>query len=304
MAESSIGWLHWPNMFRIVPAGSEPGLPGYTVNYWHGCAKVDPECKFCYAEREAERGRLAVFLQARRGGLPVWGQRAPRHIVGNATLSPMRRWNREAEAACMPRLVFGGSQMDWLEDREDLAEARSRMLAAIGETPWLRWILLTKRPQNFARLVPAWAECGVPKNVWFGISAGSQTSLDSKLEAFAAVPAEVKLISGEPLIERVDWRRALRVPGMQWLILGGESGARDKVRPLHTSWICEGIEQARTAGVAVYVKQLGSRVRTGTAFEHALHLHHRKGEDPLEWPDGLAVQEWPGGGAFVYGRAA
>ena len=44
MGESSIGWLHPPAHGRRVPfvAG---GQPGYSVNYWIGCSKVDPECK-------------------------------------------------------------------------------------------------------------------------------------------------------------------------------------------------------------------------------------------------------------------
>ncbi len=72
MGESSIGWLHPPPRGGHAPFGTE-GQPGYTVNYWLGCAKVDPECKHCYAEREAGRGRVPTFREQNRLGLPVWG---------------------------------------------------------------------------------------------------------------------------------------------------------------------------------------------------------------------------------------
>ena len=160
MGESSIGWLHPPAHGRRVPfvAG---GQPGYSVNYWIGCSKVDPECKHCYAEREAERRRLPTF---RDRSLPVWGQHAPRHFTTAATLRKVKAWDREAAEAGWPRLIFGGSQMDWLEDRADLVERRAMMLDAIEQAPNLRWILLTKRPENFARLAPRW-RAGVPAHV-------------------------------------------------------------------------------------------------------------------------------------------
>jgi protein gp37 len=260
MGESSIGWLHPPPRSRPGPYGS--GLPGYTVNFWIGCSKVDAGCKNCYAEKRAGRLLLTTFRDASRAGLPIWGEHAPRHILAARALATLRRdlarWNAEAEADLDPRLVFGGSQMDWLEDRRDLDEPRRALIAAIEATPWLRWIMLTKRPENFARLIPEWAAKGCPDNVWFGISASDQQTLDDKLEAFRAVPARFKVISGEPLIAAVDWRAALRIPGMIWLILGGESGARDKVRPCLIEAIRLGVEQARDAGRACFVKQLGA----------------------------------------------
>jgi len=342
VGESSIGWLHPPLYGRRAPYGT-PGMPGYTVNHWIGCQRVDPECENCYAEREAGRGRLPIFKAQNLAGLPVWGPKAPRHIVGAGTLANVARWHREAQgldhhgrpiegAIPWERWVFGGSQMDWLEDRPELAEPRARMMATIERTgPWLRWILLTKRPQNFARLAPAWAERGCPGNVWFGISAGSQRSLDRQIEAFASVNATHKLISGEPLIGPVDFRPALRLPGVKWLILGGESGSRSSVRPCDVHAIRDGIDAARAAGRAVFVKQLGAVVLgvpdcaacEGDRFEgdvceacgdtvllrqhggedeyrRILNLKHIKGEDPREWPADLRVQEWPDGSAYLH----
>lgn len=350
MAESTIGWLHPPPGLGPAPAGT-PGMPGYTVNFWNGCAKADAGCTNCYAERRAERHLLQIFRDAAAAGQPVWGPNAPRHIKTGRALHALHRdiarWNREAEAAGERRLVFGGSQMDWLEDRRDLDAPRRELIAAIEASPWLQWIQLTKRPENFARLVPEWAVKGCPANVWFGISASNQQTLDDKLEAFRAVPARFKVISGEPLIGMVDWREALKIPGLVWLILGGESGGRDKVRGCIVDAIAAGVDQARDRGVACFVKQLGAVVfgapdclacadkphrarctacgdrvervlvaRTGrlcpeadrdlaegATYRRLLHLVHPKGEDPLEWPRRVQVQEFPTGARFVYREA-
>lgn len=348
MAESTIGWLHPPPGNRPAPAGT-PGVIGYTVNFWIGCAKHDAGCKHCYAERRAKRHLLPIFREAAAVGLPVWGVDAPRHFTDPVKLRrDIDRWNREAAEALEPRMVFGGSQNDWLEDREDLVEARAHLIAAIEATPALRWVMLTKRPGNFAKLVPRWQEHGTPSNVWFGISASDQQTLDDKLPAFEAVNARHKLISGEPLIAEVDWRRALRIPGMMWLILGGESESAAKARPCFVSAIESGVRQARDAGRAVIVKQLGSfpvgvpscpgcegdmfegsicqfcgdevelvllsksgqvvddreAAGDGATYHRVLHLTHKKGELPGEWPPGCQVQEWPTGARYVFGGAA
>lgn len=332
MGESRIGWLHPPRRAARVPFGTE-GRIGYTLNAWIGCAKVDQECKFCYAERETGRGRLPIFKERIDAGRPVWGVDAPRHIVTEATIRQCIRWNREAEADLDPRLVFGGSQMDWLEDRPDLARPRARLLELIAATPWLRWIMLTKRPQNFAALVPSWRG-GVPDNVWIGVSAGSQPSLDAKVDALARIPARVKIVSAEPLIGPVDFRRALaEIRELVWFLFGGESGPRSKVRPCDLGWMARGVAQVRDAGRFAFDKQLGAipvGVPECIGCENEMHEGERcercgdvvelvplgegrfgrvlhlpgKADDPALWPARLRVQEWPDGSAYVDARAA
>lgn len=263
MAESTIGWLHPPRGYKPAPAGT-PGLPGYTANFWHGCSKVDAGCRNCYAERRANRHLLPLWRQQAAIGGPVWGPHAPRHILdAKATRklrAELRKWNREAEADGEQRFVFGGSHCDWLEDRAELAPQRRELIAAIEECRWLRWLMLTKRPENFARLVPEWQADGAPGHVWFGISASDQETLDAKLDAFAAARAKFKFLSLEPLIGEVDLRRALAVPGLIWGIIGGESGARAKVRPFHLRAARSAVRQLSNAGKAVFCKQLGAFV--------------------------------------------
>jgi hypothetical protein len=100
-------------------------------------------------------------------------------------------------------------------------------------------------------------------------------------------------------------------PMIDWVIVGGESGPG--ARPCAVEWIAKVVEQCDAAGVAVFVKQLGAVVTDGrpstrgwnTAFgafeweapgpdrRARVHLVHKKGGDPSEWPESLRIREFP-----------
>jgi protein gp37 len=73
---------------------------------------------------------------------------------------------------------------------------------------------------------------------------------------------------------------------LHWIVVGGESGPG--ARPCSLDWIRSLIEQCRTAGVPIFVKQLGAH---GTFAKR--RLKNRKGGDPAEWPEDLRVREYP-----------
>jgi protein gp37 len=67
----------------------------------------------------------------------------------------------------------------------------------IRETPALDWLLLTKRPQNIAKMLPAdWAN-GWP-HVWLGCTTEDQTEFDRRWHHLYSNPAVVRFISYEP----------------------------------------------------------------------------------------------------------
>lgn len=95
---------------------------------------------------------------------------------------------------------------------------------------------------------------------------------------------------------------------VKWVIVGGESGPG--ARPCNVEWIRNLIGQCKAAGVACFVKQLGSHVvtphSTGNALADAIARKHginlieehwkpndRKGGDPAEWPENMRVREMP-----------
>jgi protein gp37 len=136
------------------------------------------------------------------------------------------------------------------------------------------------------------------QNVQFGVSVEDQARADERIPLLLQTPAAVRWISAEPLIGAVNLQgisstpacfNALlpgRYPKLDWVVAGGESGPG--ARPCSLNWIRSLIEQCRTAGVPIFVKQLGAH---GTFAQR--RLKNRKGGDPQEWPNDLRVREYP-----------
>jgi protein gp37 len=86
---------------------------------------------------------------------------------------------------------------------------------------------------------------------------------------------------------------ARRFSGIDWVIVGGESGPG--ARPCHLSWIRSVVEQCKAAGVPCFVKQLGAQPvpRTWSDAAREVTIESRKGGDMAEWPYDLRVREFP-----------
>lgn len=291
-ADSKIQWTH------------------HTFNPWIGCAKVSPGCKHCYAEVQT----YPRVSKAR--GRPLWGEGSHRHVTSATTWRAPIHWNREAHIDRARRRVFCASLADVFEDRDDLRVHRARLAEIIRATPHLDWLLLTKRPENAARLwAGAWADSwnGAdslgfewPANIWLGTTVEDQTRADERIPHLLRVPARVRFLSCEPLLERVTIAGFLG-RGVQWVIAGGESGTR--ARPCALEWIEYLIAQCRAANVPAFVKQLGALVVSEeraldesqnpaeyglpSRWAWAAELKDRAGGDPEEWPEELRVMEFP-----------
>lgn len=299
----------------------------HTWNPWRGCWKISEGCANCYAERDSHRNPRV---------LGHWGKGSPRVIAAEAYWRHPYRWEREARDAGERRRVFSLSLGDWLELHEDLGELRARLLATVERTPGLDWLLLTKRPEDFRpalsraletsylrcadygrarKMTERWLQGTPPKNVWAGVSAENHRWLIERSEHLREIPAAVRFISAEPLIGDL-LAPTLRGPdlghalgGIDWMILGGESGAEDKVRPCDVHWIRRAVHECRRFGVAPFVKQLGARPVVNEPGMHLSykdrggypwHLKDPKGGDPDEWPEDLRVREFPA----IAGRGA
>lgn len=239
-----------------------------TFNPHWGCARVSPGCENCYAETFAKRFGVK------------WGVHAERREFGDKHWREPLKWDKEAGEAGERRRVFCASMADLFEDHDVAARSRDRLWPLIKATPHLDWLLLTKRPQHLARMLPSdWGARGYA-NVWLGTTVEDQKRANERIPHLVAVPAVVRFLSCEPLLERVDLTRIdlhddphvhlnaltghlvgpddltdLRV---HWVIAGGESG--HGARPCATEWIESLVEQCRRADVPVFVKQLGEYV--------------------------------------------
>jgi len=244
----------------------------HTWNPWWGCTKVpgDPACEFCYAEAFAHRL-----------GLKIWGKTKPRKFQSESYWEEPIKWNAKATKAGLRRRVFCASMSDVFEDRPDLIEDRLDLWRLIESTKNLDWLLLTKRPQNI-RLMLELNCYSRTKNVWLGTTAVTQRHYDERLPKLLDNPAAVHFVSCEPLVEPIDLCLGMYTkdgPRPEWVIVGGESGPR--ARPFDLEWARSIRDQCRRAGVAFFLKQLGS------------HGRKDKGDDMAQWPEDLRIQEFP-----------
>lgn len=275
-----------------------------TFNPWWGCQRVSPGCEHCYAESFSKRV-----------GLSVWGPTTDRRFFGEKHWREPLKWDRQARDSGQRRRVFCASMADVFEDRRDLDEWRSKLWSLIASTPGLDWLLLTKRPENLADMVP-WNSAGSPRlaawhNVWLGVTAENQDYANDRIPILLETPAAVHFVSYEPALGPVDFMRWMPSLGsaaagrdsIDWLICGGESGPG--ARPFEVAWARDVLDQCRRNGVACFIKQLG-RVPTvlgvpvryhegcvGDEGWEAGRLNDPKGGDWEEWPQQLRVREFP-----------
>lgn len=218
----------------------------HTFNPWWGCTKVSPACNNCYAE---------AF--AKRTGNDVWGKGAARRFFGDKHWTEPVRWDAAAEKAGRSARVFCASMADVFEDHPELPPHRARLWALIERTPSLRWLLLTKRPENMRSMVPAFWNNGWPTNVWAGTTVEDQRRADERLPFLLDVPAVVRFVSCEPLLGPVNLGNDLHQYGVNWVIAGGESGP--KHRNADPEWFRSLRRQCLQTGVPFLFKQCGGR---------------------------------------------
>jgi protein gp37 len=236
----------------------------HTYNPWIGCERISPACDLCYAAEEwGEGGRHERV---------VWGGPRSRTKTHRRVL----KCNKAAAKAGERRRVFCASLADVFDNHRSIEpEWRSDLWALIDRCRALDWMLLTKRPQNIAKMLPPdWGD-GWP-HVWLGCTAENQTEADRRLPILLRIPAVVHFASVEPQLEAVDLRQYLAA-GLDWGIVGGESG--QSCRPFTVDWARELRDQCRAAGAAFFMKQLGG--------------HPNKRDKLADMPADLQIREWP-----------
>lgn len=216
----------------------------HTFNPWWGCAKVSPACRYCYAE-----------TWAKRVGSQVWGAKAKRRFFTDKHWQEPLRWNKEAAESGQRRRVFCASMADVFERRTELNEPRWRLWKLIEETPHLDWLLLTKRPHNIMSMVP-WKNI-FPEQVWIGATVENQTWAKKRISYLLEVPAKVRFLSCEPLLEPLDLKPFVgnHSSGIHWVIAGGESGPNS--RPMNPDWVRNLRNQCSENDIAFHFKQWG-----------------------------------------------
>lgn len=239
-----------------MAATTKIGWTDRTVNAWWGCTKISPACAHCYAD---------TF--ARSKGKSLWGDAADRWIRVEAAIRELEKYAAKPLREDRPDRVFIASMADVFEDRADLVEPRKKLWDALHRlgrriTP----LILTKRPH----IMRAWAaEHGWPEGAWAGTTVEDQRRADERIPDLLHVPAPIRFLSMEPLLEPVDLEcvapfddfhiEALDTPDpahrVHWVIAGGESGPA--ARPMPAEWVRSLRLQTQKAGGAFFFKQWG-----------------------------------------------
>src|SRR5258708_14874351 len=206
----------------------------WTESTWNpvtGCSKVSAGCKNCYAER------MALRVQAR--GTERY-KNAFAVTMHHDLIDAPKSWKT-------PRLVFVNSMSDLFHEEVPLAFIKS-VFATMRECPQHTFQILTKRSGRLAELASKldWAP-----NVWMGVSV-EDSRVIHRVKDLQKVPAAVRFLSLEPLIGPID---SLPLGGIDWAIVGGESGPR--AREMKIEWGRALFRLCRKSRTAFFFKQWG-----------------------------------------------
>lgn len=227
-----------------------------TWNVVTGCSKVSQGCKNCYAETIAKRFWSTQYPPNEDG--------TPRKFT-DVRVHPERleeplKWRK-------PRRVFVNSMSDLFHESvpDEFIDQVGRTISRC-KTPHT-FMILTKRPE---RMMKYFIDRGNwTNNVWLGVSVEDQRTADERIPLLLQTPAAVRFVSYEPALEGVDftpylygWHSDPRPveldPGIDWIIMGGESGPG--ARPMHPDWARSVRDQCQVAGVPFFFKQWGEYV--------------------------------------------
>lgn len=253
-----------------------------TWNPISGCTKVSAGCDNCYAEGIAERFRggpafpngFDVQLRPNKLTEPLsW--RKPAMVFVNS-MSDLFHSSVPDEFIAQ---VWATMALAPQHTFQVLTKRHGRMRSLLDDDQFIRavWNECDSIRPRLEQPDPGWP---LP-NVWLGVSTEDQRWADIRIPALLATPAAVRFISAEPLLGPIELEfvhyfdtncsgcSGLVSPshepscgtepgrhwGIDWVIVGGESGS--KARPMHRDWARSLRDQCVAAGVPFHFKQWG-----------------------------------------------
>ena len=217
----------------------------WTESTWNpltGCTKISPGCKNCYAER------LSLRLQAM--GQPNYANGFILTTHEHALELPLQ-WKK-------PQTIFVNSMSD-LFNKDVPVDFIHRVFDVMRRADWHRFQILTKRSDRLLDLSPQlpWSP-----HIWMGVSVENEDYV-CRIDHLRRTKAKLKFLSLEPLLGPL---RRLNLKGIDWVIVGGESGPGS--RPMAQSWVMDIRDQCRKANVPFFFKQWGgfNKKKTGRSL--------------------------------------
>lgn len=254
-----------------------------TWNPITGCSPISPGCNNCYAKRQAQRfkGRFGYpedepFQVTWRINPGYWNS-----ITQPEMLNRPFTWRK-------PRKIFVCSMGDLFH--EDIPrQALEIVFRIMYHNRRHTYLLLTKRPLIAKKFFDEFVHTETDgvfynspayqhflKNIWLGITAENQETANKRIPILLDIPAAVRFVSVEPMLEDVYLapytvvknKKILtsknkivdkRIPKIDWVICGGETGAR--AREMQSVWAANLYDQCRAANIPFFFKQLGNNFK-------------------------------------------
>lgn len=218
-----------------------------TWNIITGCIPISPGCANCYASQLAgtrlKNHPSRIGLTKEVNGRHVWTGEVR---FNREWLNQPLRWKKPQKIfVCAHGDLFHENVSDeWLNDIfEVMAYAQQHTFQILTKRPDRMSVYLSDLPM----ILP---------NVWIGVTVENQKTADERIPVLLDTPATKHYLSMEPLLESINISRWLRnQPGIDWIIVGGESGPN--ARPMHPNWVRSLRNQCIDACVPFFFKQWG-----------------------------------------------
>ncbi|MDT8388826.1 MAG: phage Gp37/Gp68 family protein, partial [Thiogranum sp.] len=187
------------------------------------------------ASVEKQRKRLKAM------GAPGYENGFELSLIPERLQQPLRRQK--------PTMYFVNSMSDLFQENVPFGFVDD-VMAVIEKTPWHTYQILTKRSKRMREYFETRA---VPDNAWLGVSVEDKKYGKPRIPDLQAIKAKTRFLSIEPLLEDLG---AIRLKGIHWVIVGGESGAG--ARPMDEQWVANVRDQCEKVGVDFFFKQWGA----------------------------------------------
>ncbi len=218
----------------------------WTDSTWNpvtGCTKISSGCANCYAER------LALRLKAMGNPSYTNGFSVTTH---EEALSLPLKWKK-------PQTIFVNSMSDLFHENIPV-EFILRIFDVMKRADWHCFQILTKRSERMLELSPllTWMP-----HIWMGVTVEEQ-DYTYRIDHLQKTGAKVKFLSLEPLLGPIS---NLHLEGIDWVIVGGESGP--KSRPMDKNWALDIRNQCQEKRVPFFFKQWGgiNKKKAGRVLE-------------------------------------
>lgn len=202
-----------------------------TWNPVTGCSKCSEGCEHCYAATLAKRLKAMGNVRYKNEFEVT--------IHQDLFTKPLE-WKK-------PKRIFVNSMSDIFHEKisDDII---LELFSTMNKASWHTFQLLTKRPDRLVSLSP---KINWTANIWMGVTVENSQSIE-RCDKLKLCDAKTKFISAEPLLESIN---TIDLHGIDWLIVGGESGAG--CRPLDKQWVIELRNLAQMNHIPFFFKQWG-----------------------------------------------